>query len=337
MSWTVTGLFALGYAILMPLSVYLVCRLQKKLVIERQLEQVREKKRDKTKVDTPMWDTMKERVRFSLKDTRPSKIESMTNAGLTKTLFFSGMIAVAFAAKMATWWLIAVGVILFIICVTFAYKSPKDLIETRKRILVRMYNIGRSKLGLEGGFTTPPPSMLQVTEWVDLIRPNKVEYTLPDTFESYGEESFLRLFNQAFGTETAWVADFNEETGAKGWDYENSKLYLRAVPPLPTMAKLSPHYFLADGVGWSFFPMAIGVENGLELPNPETGEIEHVLGLDLNGSQVKVAAEAGLKLSPKVTFTPQVLIGGGTGGGKALASDTLVKFSPGDTNEMAQP
>ena len=58
--------------------------------------------------------------------------------------------------------------------------------------------------------------------------------------------------------------------------------------------------------------------------NPETGEIENVLGFDLSGEQGKVAKKAGYKMSPKITTSPMVFIGGGTGGGKSLTTDTIV-------------
>ena len=84
------------------------------------------------------------------------------------------------------------------------------------------------------------------------------------------------------------------------------------------------HYIINENIAWSFFPLGLGVEGGVLLENPETGEMEHVLGLDLNGNQVKLAKKKGLTIGNELVRSPQTLVGGQTGGGKALSLDTEI-------------
>lgn len=172
-----------------------------------------------------------------------------------------------------------------------------------------MFEIAQSKMGLSSEFSENPQQAIRVLEWADPLKPNKVQFDVPTTFGQEGEEGFLRQFNQVFGNETAWVPFDDAENGVPGWNYEEGTATFRAVPPLPTMAPWDEHYVIGEGVAWSFFPIALGVENGVALPNPQTGEVENVLGFDLSGEQTKIGKKAGLTVGPEITTSPMCLTG----------------------------
>ena len=78
-------------------------------------------------------------------------------------------------------------------------------------------------------------------------------------------------------------------------------------------------------VPWSFFPMGLGVRDGLILENPETGEDEHVIGYDIFGTGLAMADAGEITMSPNQgKASPMAVIAGVTGSGKALPVDTPV-------------
>lgn len=220
---------------------------------------------------------------------------------------------------------LAIAAVPYYSSIVYGYISADSILKAREAALKKMFSIARTKLGQSPEYEAQPAQVIRVLEWRDYVKPQKVEFDIPDTFGEEGAEGFMKLFNQNFGRETAWVPSDDPDTGDPGWDFEKLTVTINAVPPLPQRAPWDEHYVLAEGVAWSFFPIALGVENGLELPNPKTGEVENVLGFDLSGEQAKVAKQFGLKMSGTITTSPMVLIAGSTGGGKALAVDTLVK------------
>ena len=54
-----------------------------------------------------------------------------------------------------------------------------------------------------------------------------------------------------------------------------------------------------------------------------TDQFDDLLGFDLSGQQAKAAKAAGENMSTRITKSPMVLVGGGTGGGKAMAVGEL--------------
>jgi len=225
--------------------------------------------------------------------------------------------------------LLALSLVPYIWSLVWGYQSADKILTIREKLVKKMFSTARTKLGQSAEYESNPSEVVRVLEWEDEIKPQKVEFDIPDSFGEEGMENFMKHFNQNFGRETAWVPSDNPETGEPGWDFEKGILTINAVPPLPTMAPWSEHYVLGEGVAWSFFPIGLGVENGLELPNPKTGEVENVLGFDLSGEQAGVAKQFGLKMSGAITTSPMVLVAGSTGGGKALSSDTKIRvFNP---------
>lgn len=329
---------ALGYVVGMPLLLLAFTKAHKKLVVERAMLKAGKDRAALKNVPEPLWPRMKERLDFTMKDTRPLKVGKKEGAGPPHRMVYFGLLL----AGLLVWTLtpllgsplfLLLGFLFFVAAMGFGVKASDDIIVTRANILRRMFEIGASKGVVSNEHSANPAAVIKILEWKDFVKPQKVEYQVRTEFGFAGEESFLQQFNQVFGNETAWVPSDDAETGAPGWNYDKGTVTLHAVPPLPTMAKWSEHYVLDPAIAWSFFPIALGVENGVELTNPETGQTEYVLGFDVAGEQAKVGKKAGVKVSPTITTSPMVFVGGGTGGGKSLATDTPLAIAGPDEEE----
>lgn len=331
-------ILGLVYVAAMPVVLRLLAFAHKKLLIDRKAAKLKNNKSAAKNLPKPKWPLWAERLSFTFKDKRdviikkpkkgsnePPKTLSIQNRQMFFILWGVGLIAVMLGVFIGLWQLMLGGFLFFFVAIIFGVKSADSIIVTRQNVYARMFSIARLKLGQSSEYEANPQAVVRVLEWNDYVKPTKVEFDVPDSFGAEGEEGFLRQYNQIFGTETTWVPSDDPEAGTPGWNYSEGKLTIHAVPPLPLMAPWDDHYVLADGVAWSFFPIALGVENGVELPNPETGQNENVLGFDLSGEQIGYGKKFGLNVSPTVTTSPQVFIGGGTGGGKALSVDTLVR------------
>ena len=324
---------ALVYIIVMPIIFRLVALAHKKLVTERKIAKLNLKPGAKG-APRPIWGTWKKRISFTFTDKRDfsfgkkdkkkeptGESASIQNRFVFFALWALGLAGFVLGTVLGMWQLYVAGVVVFFISVGFAITASKDVLETRKKVLNRMFEIGTTAMGLSFENSETPENVINVLEWIDYIKPNKVTYAVPTAFSSESEERFLRLFNQIFGTETAWVPFDDPETERPGWDYENALLTLRAVPPLPQRADWSAHYVINDDVAWSFFPVAKGVDHGIELLNPHTNEVENVIGFDLADLQKE---KKNVKKSPHIALSPMGLVAGGTGSGKAMDVDTPV-------------
>lgn len=348
--------FALGYLIGMPILLRLIALLHKKQRVDKKMEKAGKSKEAIKRVPKPLWPKIKQRLRFTFKDTRPAQLGKTSLGVENRMLFFIfyGLGAAAFigGGALGMWKLVPLGALIFFIAIIFSYKSSDKILKTQEKAIKRMFDIGRSKMGLSAEHEENPGAVLQVLEWQDYITPQRVQYQIPTTFGQDGCEAFLKLFNQNFGGETAWVPSDTDEvkyltedgqeisekkaealqkkgekvkeevTTIPGWNFREGVATFNAVPPLPKMAPWDEHYVINENIAWSFFPIALGVENGVELLNPKTGEMENVLGFDLSGEQEKLAEKKGIKVSGTIIASPMVFIGGGTGGGKSLSVDT---------------
>lgn len=317
------AVMAAVYIVVFPILVRLACRAQRKMIVDKAAAS---KKYDPEDMPKSWYPTLKEHLGFAFKDKRPLKVGKKEGAGPANRIVLLIIWALGLAffvlAPVVNWWFALVGLLLFLGALIFGIRSANKVVTTRNKIYKRMMDIARSKLGTPQKFANNPKAVITVTEWRDYVKPQEVRFVVPTTFGMESEEGFLRQFNQVFGSETAWVPKDDPEKGTSGWDYEEGLVVLRAVPPLPQKAPWNPHYIEDPRIAWSFFPLALGVENGVEVENPETGQVENVLGFDLSGLQSKVE---GIKVAPKLgSAAPMVLIAGGTGSGKALEVDTPV-------------
>lgn len=344
MNITTLIIFTLVYLILMPILYWGIGFAQKKLVVEKAMEKANKNRQNKTKIPDQIWPKWKEHIAFtrqdqstvSLKNKAGEHVFNISNKKMYWLLYFGGliftMVVAAVIPPLFAWegYLIAfLTTFLFFASVIFGINAPKKLIAERKRMMTRMFDIAKLRLGQSAEYADNPGEVIRILEWSDPITPTRVEFSVPTSFDAAGEEGFLKQFNQIFGTETSWVAYYeeNKEDPSKsiiGWDYDKGIVTIGAVPPLPTMAKWAAHYVVNENVAWSYFPIALGVENGILLTNPETGEEENVLGFDLSGLQIDLAREKSLKIGGEITTSPMAFVGGGTGGGKSLSTDTPV-------------
>lgn len=319
------------YALGLPIIMRLLCVAHTQVFIKRKQANAPRNRQALKDLPKPIWPPLKERLSFTLKDKRAFTLKKKSQGGrLTNRqvfwLFWLAGLGSAVTAGLAhDLRYLGLAAIIFFFTIAFGVSKANPIIKTRQQVYQKMFEVGRSSLGLSAEYADNPLAVIQVQEWRDLIKPTKVRYEVPTSFGADSEESFLRQFNQIFGTETTWVPYTDPDTGKPGWNYEEGYLTLKETPPLPQMAPWSEHYVLDPAVAWSFFPLALGVEHGIELLNPKTGEIENVLGFDVAGEQAELSKKMGMYCSPTITTSPMALVAGGTGGGKALDVDTPVR------------
>lgn len=329
---TLTIVLASFYIFFMPISLWIISLAHKKIRIDKKREKAQKKKQKNFNEDNlpkPLMGRIRRNLKFARKDTRAFTIKKpkggeppkspITNRMFYLALWIIGLLIVVISSFIGSYVATAIGFFIFYLNVIIAYIRSSKIIKIRDKKIAKMVEIANSKLGQP---SKEPSEVVNVLEWRDHIKPDKVEFYIPTSFSNSGEEGFLRHFNQFFGSQTAWVADDTDEE--PGWDYDEGRVKLRSVPPLPKLAPWDEHYILNEAIAWSFFPIALGVENGVELKNPKNGEVEHVLGFDVSGEQAKVGKKAGVAVSGRITKSPMVFVGGGTGGGKALSVDTPI-------------
>lgn len=313
---------AATYIVLMPILLRLVGVAHTKLVINRQLQKMPKTRAAAANLPQPIWPPMKEKIVFALKDKRPFNEKKQEGISVKKMFWLVwavGLAGAVIGASIGNVWLAVLSHFVFFGAIVMGMNKAKPILEGRKKITTKAVEIAKKSLGVDPANADNPSAVFQVLEWRETLKPSKVEFNFPITFNADQSESFLKAFNQAFGVETTWVADNDQEKGP-GWDFEEGKVRLREMPPLPQMAPWSEHYVLDPSVAWSFFPLALGVENGIELTNPKTGETENVLGFDLSGEQPSLSKKLGTYCSPTITTSPMVL---------CLTGETLIELEDG--------
>jgi len=310
------------YLIVMPILFRIIPVIHKKLVIDRKMQKMSGPDRARYKPNL-LWPIWKERISYTMKDKRDFSLSGkkkknksgepqtskIQNRQMLLIIWLAGLLTVGVGTYLMNFYVIAAGFIVFFFAAGFAITASKDMIEAQKRLMKKMFEIANSKLGISIEHQDNPANVIKILEWSAPLKPQKVQFEIPTTFGAEGEEGFLRQFNQVFGTETTWVPFDDVENKRPGWDYEEGLATFYAVPPLPTMAPWSERYVLSPGIAWSFFPIALGVENGVEMQNPESGKMENILGFDLSGLQSKEGSKAGLKVGPEITTSPMCITG----------------------------
>lgn len=324
-------LAVVGYALVLPILLRLTCVAHSQVFIKRKIAKLPKTRQAQANLPKPLWPKIKERVRFAMKDVRPfglnkkkPKESGMPIKTAVKIVWLLGFIATVAAVFMKIWPLLGLAPIFFLASMTMCLVTASPVLKEREKMYRKMFEIGRANLGLSSDYAEQPQAVIQVLEWRSILAPSKVKFEVPTTFNADSEENFQRQFNQVFGTETTWVPFNDPEAGTPGWNYADGFVTLKETPPLPGMAPWNERYVLDPAIAWSFFPIGLGVENGVEMTNPETGELENVLGFDVSGIQVDLAKKMGIKIGGEITTSPMVLAAGGTGGGKALNVDTMI-------------
>ena len=265
-------------------------------------------------------------VRFEMKgDKRSLFKKGGPSRTLTYWLIFISGAALSVASSFIGLPFYFIALIISLLSMIYAYMTSKGLLQEQENIKQRLYDTKKSMMGVVGGGRDAVnfDDEFKIMEWADDNTTfNKVMLTIPTTFDQLNSSNVIEKMNQNFGGGTAWVAvgegDINK------WDFVKGKVILQRTAELPHRADWDEHYVLSDDIAWSFFPLGLGVDNGVELVNPKTGEKENVLGFDLQGNEQKLGKKKGFKVGPEIIAAPQVLIAGGTGGGKSLVETTTI-------------
>lgn len=263
----------------------------------------------------------KKRIKFTTKDPRKKPIPFKLVFFL---IYIVGTIVSIIGGLTGSFSLLIVSIFIAYIALGFSIITANKLVNERDTVLKRMLELKGSKMRLvnrDKGIVPTPDAEFSVLEWSeDLISPLKMQLYMPTDFDILAVDGFLESFNLIFGSKGQWIAD--EEEG--GFDFNAGIAHIKVTTPLPQRADWNERYLNSKDVHWSFFPLALGAENGVPVYNEELGVTEHVLGFAVNGGQEKLSKKNGVILGKEVTSSPQVLIAGGTGGGKALRSDTPI-------------
>lgn len=321
-------LLVLLYIVGFPIILQLIFFAHKQLIVKRAIEKndMRKQPKPEHKLPKPMAFRFHKMFGFELKDTRSFSLNprkpgtgSLQNRHAVLIVWALGLVLMLAGAFTGKGGFIVASAVAYFVCVLMIASLPKKVLRERESRKQRMYDVMSRALGYSK--ENSMQNDLTVLEWRDLVTPEKVQFTIPTSFSDSNEDGALKSFNQFFGRESAWVASFDKEKDERGWDYEKLRVIISSVPPLPQKAMWDEHYVINDDIAWSFFPLGIAVENGVELPNPNKGgEIENVVGFDVAGLQ----QDKKLKGSQKYVASPQALVGGATGGGKALDERTPI-------------
>lgn len=256
---------------------------------------------------------IRKRVKFTMRD--PRKKPAPFKIIFISIYLFGAVISVVagFSESLATF---IFSLFIAYSAIIFSYVTANKVVSERDAVLKRMMELKGSKMRFvtrDKGVTPSVDSEFQVAEWADdLVSPKKLYIYLPTDFDILQVDGFLESFNLIFGKNGQWVADDTDERYG-GFDFNSGVAAIKTSTPLPQRADWHERYLNPKDIHWSFFPLALGSENGVPVYNEDLGITEHVLGFAVNGGQEKLSKKNGVVLGREVTSSPQILIAGGTG------------------------
>lgn len=321
------------YGVILPLTIFTIAKLHKLFFVTMKVRRDRKKKR-KTDFDAlpkPLGPRIMKRVMFAFKDKRgfalkPSKPTRVQTRWIFFALYLVGLGFMIAATYQKSFTYGFASIIIALIALWFALQTSNKAIRKRNDAVRKIAEMAGRHFKIDRSKSDPDSKFVKIDKWNEYTRPAYVRIFAGRAFSPAQQKSFMEEFNLTYGKITSWVADPNAEgTGGTGWDHEEGVAYLKSKPPLPMRADWHEGYVLDEGVAWSFFPLALGLEGGVEMPSPETGEKVNVIGFDLSDKQQDAGEAKGYKVAKELNAaTPQVFIGGSTGGGKAHPIDTEV-------------
>lgn len=317
-------LYIVLYAILPPILLVSVRALKE--YIKRQLFGAR---RSKTAIVQDVREGFNEklnkRVKFTIKDPRNEPVPYRL---VFLIILIAGLIVAVVASIIGKIGILFTAFLIHYISYGFSYITADKIVKERDEVLKRMIELKASKMRLankEKGAIPRPENEFKILEWADdLVNPKKMYIFMPTEFDILAVDSFLESWNLIFGGQGQWIADRDDEQYG-GFNFNSGVAALKVSPPLPQRADWHTRYLNPEHIHWSFFPLAIGSENGVPIYNEEIDAVEHVLGFAVNSGQNKLSKKNGVTLGTEITSAPQVLIAGGTGGGKSLNSQTPIE------------
>lgn len=270
---------------------------------------------------------IKKRIDFTLRDPRSKPIPFRLIFFLIYTL---GIVVSVVGGINEDFNYLLIAVAIAYVSMFFSIFTANRIVTEREKVLERMLELKGSRMKFvdrERGSAPNVNSEIKVIEWnEDLTVPSKLYLYMPTSFDILEIDRFMESFNLIFGEDGQWIADDTDEAHG-GFDFNSGVAAIRVAPPLPKMAMWNERYLDPKYVHWSYFPLALGSENGVPVYNEEDDTWESVLGFAVNSGQEKLSNKNGVPTGGEITAAPQILIAGGTGGGKALSSETEVKVA----------
>lgn len=265
------------------------------------------------------------RIKFTMKDPRKKPIPFRV---IFILIYLIGAIVSFIGGLNANWNLLLVSLIIAYAAFIFSIITANRIVSERDVVLKRMLELKGNKMKFinkDKSVVPTPASEFKVLEWNDdLVTPIKMYLYMPTDFDILEVDGFLESFNLIFGGKGQWISDDTDKEYG-GFDFNAGVAAIRTSTPLPQMAMWHERYLDPKDIHWSYFPLALGSENGVPIYNKELEITEHVLGFAVNGGQEKLSKKNEVVLGKEVTSSPQVLIAGGTGGGKSLNSQTKIE------------
>lgn len=265
------------------------------------------------------------RIKFTFSDPRKKPIPFR----LIFILIYLAGATVSFVGGLnGSWKTLLASFVIAYVALIFSIITANKIVTERDVLLYRMLDLKGVKMryvSRDKGTLATPASEFRINEWSeDLLSPTKMYIYMPTDFDTLQIDTFLESFNLVFGGNGQWISDDTDKTHG-GFDFNAGVAALRVSTPLPQMAMWHERYLDPKDIHWSYFPLALGSENGVPLYNTELERTEHVIGFAVNGGQEKLSKKNGAIIGNEITAAPQILIAGGTGGGKSLKSTTPVK------------
>lgn len=268
---------------------------------------------------------LKKRIKFTMKDPRKKPIPFKF---IFIGIYIIGGIVSAVAGFIGSFYLFLFSLFIAYFAMIFSAITANKLVSAREGVLNRMMELKASKMKLvnrEKGSIPNPDLEFKVFEWdEDLITPTRMHIYLPTDFDLLQVDGFMESFNLIFGAAGKWIENDSDKEHV-GFDFNAGVASIKVTPKLPKRADWHERYLNPEYIHWSFFPLALGSENGVPVYNEELDREERVLGFAVNSGQSKLSAKNGAVIGKEVTTSPQILIAGGTGGGKALQTKTPIK------------
>lgn len=248
------------------------------------------------------------RIRFTMSDPRNEPIPFRL---IFIFIYLIGAGLSIYSGFSDSWKLLLISMLIAYIAVIFSYATANKIVIERDKVIKRMLDLKGSKMRFvnkEKGAMVTPETEFKILKWdEDLISPTKMHLYMPTDFDILEVDRFLESFNLVFGGNGQWIADDTDKE-YQGFDFNAGVAAIKVSPKLPPIAMWHERYIDPKHIHWSYFPLALGSENGVPIFNEDEGATEHVLGFAVNGGQEKLSKKNGVQLGPEITSAPQVLI-----------------------------
>lgn len=315
-------IFVILYFVFAPLLIILLTLLKKKI---KMMLNGNRRERNIIQPKPSLMRIIGKHLRYTLREARVNK--GPRPRFILILTYLLGVFLIILTSRLELY-NISIGLLFYpYLLVAYSIIVSRETLKKRDKKIEKLLSVKKERMGLIGTpQTLNQNEEFQVLKWADNnYDPVSVRIFLPTAFDELQEPFFLEQFSLVFGVEgSRWVADMTDPKHP-GFNYNEGIATISMMKPLPRMAPWHEKYLLNPAIAWSFFPLALGAEKGIQITDPETGETQHVLGFDLAGEAAKVAEKAGAIVGPELVAAPQVLCAGGTGGGKSLALDTLIQ------------